>query len=247
MNDQIKNYYSQNIVFARPASFEKIKRLLNLDSSKKLKVLDIGCGDGRVSEELVKLGHEVWGLDASEQAAHLAQEKGIKVIIGEIEKFEPDQKFDLIIMTDILEHLFDPLEMLVRAKSWLSPDGEIIINFPNHFDLRNRLQILFGESMTHWSHKNTPHKSPPWLYSHIRFLTLSEVRAMIKQSGLFIVKEQFNFMAGGIVPTRLTPSFFRKFLVKTWPNLFSGKFTFLLKTKPEKIERIYLAKTIKGM
>jgi len=240
----IKDFYNKYDAFNTHASFEKIKRLIDFQNSKKLKILDIACGDGRVAEELIKIGHEVYGIDISEKAVKLANEKGVKAELANVENYQPEQKFDLVIATDILEHLFEPLEILKKMKKWLTENGKIIVNMPNHFDLRNRLRILFGKSIVHWSHKNL---MEGWNYAHIRFLTLREFKEMIKKADFYIAKEQYNFMSGGLIPSRFTPKFIRKTLLKLSPNLFSGKFTFLLSNKKNKINKIYILKTTKGM
>lgn len=240
----IKDFYNKNDSFSSLASFEKIKRLIDFEDNKKLTILDIGCGDGRVTEELLKIGHDVYGIDTSEKAVKLAKEKGIKAVVNNIEDYQSEQKFDLIIATDILEHLFEPLEVLQKMRGWLNENGEIIVAMPNHFDLRNRLNILMGKSIVHWSLKRS---IKSWDYDHIKFLTLKEFKEMIRRVGFFIKKEQYNFMGGGLIPSRFTPGFIREILLKLFPGLFSGKFIFSLSKEKAKSEKIYVLKTIKGM
>jgi len=240
----IKTLYNQNDSFSRDAKLAKILWLAKEKLKKECDILDVGCGDGKIGGELVNMGHHVDGVDVSEKGINSAREKGINAQLSQIEEFETDKKYDLIIMTDILEHLFEPLEILKKTKNWLKDDGKIVMNFPNHLDLRNRFRMFFGHSVVHWDHKELA----PWDYQHIRFLTLKEIRKMAELAGFFIAKEQFNFMGGGIIPVKLTPSFVRYILVKKWPALFSGKFGFLLsQTKPEKVFRKFFPKTLKGM
>ena len=240
----IKTLYNENDSFSRDARLSKVLWLAKGSLEKECNILDIGCGDGKIAGELVKMGHKVAGIDISEKAIAEAKIKGVDARVSQIEEFETDKKYDLVIMTDILEHLFEPLEVLKKSKGWLTEDGKIVMNFPNHFDLRNRFRLFLGHSAVHWDHKELK----PWEYQHIRFLTLNEIRKMVELAGFFVEKEQFNFMGGGLIPVKLTPAFVRSFLVKRWPALFSGKFGFLLSQKKDtKVSRKFFPKTLRGM
>ncbi|MFA6321948.1 MAG: class I SAM-dependent methyltransferase [Candidatus Buchananbacteria bacterium] len=243
----ISTLYNQNDSFSRDARLSKILWLIEdeLKNEKKCDILDVGCGDGKIGGELVKMGHRVAGVDVSKKGITEARDKGMDATLSQIEEFDTEKKYDLIIMTDILEHLFEPLDALKKAKKWLRLDGKMAINFPNHFDLRNRFRMFLGRSIVHWDHNNLE----AWDYQHIRFLTLTELRKMVGLAGFYIEKEQFNFMGGGILPVKITPSFLRYFLVRIWPSIFSGKFSLLL--APNKTGDItakkYFTKTLKGM
>ena len=226
-------------------SFEKIKRLVDFDNKKNLKILDVACGDGRISQALIKMGHQVHGVDGDPRAVEIANQIGLNCKESNIEEVIPfeDDFFDLVLALDILEHLNNPKDFLVRVKSKLKVDGQIIISIPNHFDLRNRLRILLGKGIIHWAHRNFS-DAKSWMYPHIRFYRRKELIELLSSVGLHVSRVQYNFMAGGLIPTRLTPSFLRKSLLKLWPNLLSGKFVFnVSQNKNSKTEKIYLSKT----
>src|SRR4051812_25795230 len=92
--------------------YEKIKRLLDFEHGQKLKILDVGCGDGSLGNLLQSFGHSVTGLDMQSGAAdHFAR------IIGDINGAWPvtSGNFDVIICTDVAEHLYDPAHILLES------------------------------------------------------------------------------------------------------------------------------------
>lgn len=215
------------------------------------KVLDAGSGDGKIGLELAKLGNQVTCFDVNAEGLGEAKKAGLDVVTGDLESEWPfaGESFDAVLLLDVLEHLVNPLEALKEAKKVLKKDGEIYIAFPNHFDLRQRLETLFGKGQVHWSHKK--YKQPSWIYGHVRFFTLDDLLAMISEAGLGVEMLQLNFMGGGIIPRRFTPKWLRVWLTKTFPNLFSGKFILRVvkaaQLKQQKHELVILSVTPFGV
>ncbi len=232
--------------FDASQTYEKVRRLLDFESGTKLQILDIGSGGGALGKKLLSLGHQVVGLDINLEAT-----KEAWVIPSDISKQWPVQEgsFDLVICLDVAEHLEDPEHILKQAKRVLKPAGKLIFGVPNHFDLRQRLRVLFGKGIVHWD--NLRHNQKAWSYAHIRFFSLPELKVMFSQNGWKVAASQYNFMGGGIIPSRYTPRFIKTFLLKQWPNLFSGKFIFLL--SPNSLEtagndaKIIIPHTPKGL
>lgn len=190
-----------------------------------LKIFDGGCGDARLSSELARHGHHVRGLDANESGVREAKKKGVDAVVGDLETRWPVEKEgqDVVLLLDVLEHTVNPSFVLHEARRALKKDGYLIATYLNHFDLRSRLMMLIGrKGIVHWDHFQ--YGSRAWSYTHYRYLTRREFTELLTESGFGIEVEQFNFMGGGLVPRRFTPAFLRKWLVGTWPALFSGKF-----------------------
>lgn len=241
-------YHQNNICFDYPASLKKIEAVFDFGASK-LKILDLGCGDGRISGELVRKGHEVWGVDIFPNGVEDAKKKGINAIEADIEAKLPfqDSIFDLVLVLDTLEHLYDEEGTLKEIFRVLKEDGKMIISYPNQFDLRNRLNMLLGGGIIHWSH-NKYADVRAWKYGHIRFLLYRELEELLGACGFYPKKVQFNFMAGGIIPRRLTLPFVRRMMLKLWPQLLTGKYIILADKKKGAIEdRIYLSYTHPGV
>lgn len=230
MSDEKSQLSSSAKLHAREHFYEHDSALTKIKAifprtDKKLAILDIGCGDGRLAEALIKQGHTVTGLDINETAIDQAEKRGLKVVRADLEKTWPvdSARYDIVLMLDVLEHVVDQNHLLAESRRVLKVDGRLIIAYPNHFDIRNRLRMLRGGGIVHWSHVQHENANAPD-YSHLRFLRLEDLIWLIKHHGFSTEQLQFNFMGGGIIPRRLLPSLIRKWLLKRYPNLLSGKF-----------------------
>ena len=124
--------------------------------SPNSKILDIGCGDGNVSQLYLRRG-QVYGLDISMEALEAAKKRGIETVNHDLNKlplpFENDF-FDTIILTDVIEHVINPLELISEVRRVLKKNGKIIITVPNFSRFANRLRMFFwGDpiDLLHWS------------------------------------------------------------------------------------------------
>lgn len=104
-------------------------------------ILDVGCGDGYLTKELVKRFDDVTGIDESDVALANAavNAKGAHIIKSSIQDFSPQHRFDTIVMINVLEHVVDPVGKLTIMREWLKDDGEIIIHVPNAYSVHRRL------------------------------------------------------------------------------------------------------------
>lgn len=128
----------------------------------------------------------------------------------------------------------------------MSQKATLVLSIPNSFDLKNRLRILKGEEFIHWAHTKYGHRS--YDYAHIRFLRVKDAIDLLRSEKLYVHKIQYNYNTGGLLPTRIFPAFFRRFLLYCFPNLLSGKFVILAKKNHcKKIKKIYLDKTNPGL
>jgi SAM-dependent methyltransferase len=112
--------------------------------------LDIGCGIGTMSLELQRRGYDVTGIDFSEVAVARSREKGVTALVSDVDrdglKFA-DAFFDLVWAGDVIEHVFDPVQLLEEAARVLKPSGTFLFTVPNDLTLRSRFQIaLTGKS-----------------------------------------------------------------------------------------------------
>ena len=98
--------------------------------SRPLNILDIGCGGGKLNEELRQYGN-ITGIDSSPEAVRFCQSRGLKDIFqASIESYSTDQKFDCIIALDMLEHCKNDSEVVKKLHSLLKPDGIAIVFVP---------------------------------------------------------------------------------------------------------------------
>lgn len=112
-------------------------------------ILDIGCANGSFSVLLGKEinAKEIYGIDISEANVNEAIIRGCKALVLDIESgcipFD-DASFDLIYVGDVIEHLYNPDNVLKEVHRLLTENGICIITMPNLAALANRIALLFG-------------------------------------------------------------------------------------------------------
>lgn len=100
---------------------------------KGLKVLDIGCFTGEFLEILKKRGADVYGIELQDDAVKIANKKlGDRVYKADVMGNEfPNMKFDIISLLGLIEHVTDPIRLLMRSSKLLRKDGILLIQTPN--------------------------------------------------------------------------------------------------------------------
>ncbi len=148
-NQEIKKldeYYSSFDVWKNRLADDEEIRLAAKDSKQRLglifkylnrpvgelRLLDVGAREGFFVSEANKFGFNAIGIDPNKQEVARAQKRGIHLIEGAVEEshFE-GEKFDLITIFHVLEHLKNPRDVLVKLKDNLNSDGLLVIEVPN--------------------------------------------------------------------------------------------------------------------
>jgi 2-polyprenyl-3-methyl-5-hydroxy-6-metoxy-1,4-benzoquinol methylase len=108
--------------------------------------LEMGPADGEMTRFLKDDFEKLTVVDASEAYVEAAKKLGKNVdgYTNLFEEFAPKERYDTIIMSHVLEHVQDPVQVLERAKSWLAPGGRIIAVVPNADSLHRRLGVKLG-------------------------------------------------------------------------------------------------------
>jgi 2-polyprenyl-3-methyl-5-hydroxy-6-metoxy-1,4-benzoquinol methylase len=128
------NLGKQNIFLKTITPLFRRKKKIGLMPNfvKNGRLLEIGCSHGTRLEELKKIGWNVSGVEMDKKSAEFAQkEKALSVQNKKIEKLSfKKNSFDVVIMSMVLEHLYDPFGTLKRITSWLKPDGQLLFSIP---------------------------------------------------------------------------------------------------------------------
>lgn len=94
---------------------------------KGMRILDAGCGRGGLAARLIASGHEVVGIDRSEEAAELAKHYGVKIRIIDFQDFSDTELFDVVIFSRSVHHVHPLMDAMKRAHSLLRPGGKLIL------------------------------------------------------------------------------------------------------------------------
>jgi 2-polyprenyl-3-methyl-5-hydroxy-6-metoxy-1,4-benzoquinol methylase len=111
---------------------EIIKRFNDYLPNKNGRILEIGCGNGVVLNQLSKLGYKVDGCDLNEYALKMIKNHDGRVLLYNIFDKNPDLvgKYDCVILMDVVEHIIDDKLFLKSASEYLVDGGSILINVP---------------------------------------------------------------------------------------------------------------------
>ena len=139
---------------------EKIINSFKLENSdkplQKIRLLDIGCGGGLLSEPMSRLGAEVTGIDASEkniQVAKLHAKKNnlkINYLTASPENLKVDRKFDVILNMEIIEHVEDVDIFLKSCSSLLKKEGIMFVATINKTLKSYLFAIIGAEYILRW-------------------------------------------------------------------------------------------------
>jgi 2-polyprenyl-3-methyl-5-hydroxy-6-metoxy-1,4-benzoquinol methylase len=145
-------------------------QVFKLSARQRGRLLDVGCGAGDAMQRMKKLGWLVEGVDFDENAVLCARSKGLEVRIGSLEQqCYPEDTFDAIVMSHVLEHLSNPRSVLRECRRILKPGGQLVLTTPNALS---------------WCHNNYKkdwiHLDPP---RHLHIFTPTALRQLSERLG----------------------------------------------------------------
>lgn len=192
------------------------------------KILDVGCNTGNLGEKLIKEKNcIVYGLDYSKKAIEIAKRRLNKAIVFDLETYKipfKNEKFDIIIFADVLEHLRYPEVILKKYSQLLNKNSLIIASVPNVANINIRLGLLFGN----WNYQ----KGGILDRTHLRFFTEETMKRLFVDNGYRIIDIDstpgFNFL---ILRYFKLLKILKERLCKINPKLFSTQFIIVAKKK----------------
>ncbi len=146
--DKKHGFYNENEAIVTSVEDPTKKAIRFILAAKPKKILDVGCGDGIIGKEIMKITRaEVYGVDISETAAQLALKNGINAMVCDVSKEQlpwGEDFFDVIYWGQNIEHLVDPDFTIAEFWRILKPGGKLVITTPNLASWLNRILLLFG-------------------------------------------------------------------------------------------------------
>ncbi len=165
---------------------------LILRDAKGPAVIETGCATGLLTERLARHFEKYVVVDGSQtyiEAARRMVPNHVDFRLSLFEEFEPGEKFNNIIMGQMLEHVADPIALLRRAQTWLAGDGTIHITVPNATSLHRRIGKRKGLI------KNLDELNERDLrLGHRRVYSFASLRQDAEQAGLRVIRREGIFL-----------------------------------------------------
>jgi len=160
-----------------------------LDCLKGLRMLDIGCGGGILSEPLARLGARMIGVDPAEEniaaaRAHAA-ESGIEIdyrAAAAEELAAADERFDVVLAMEVVEHVTDMPTFVETCAAMVAPGGLMIVATLNRTLKSFALAIVGAEYVLRWV--------PPGTHQWDKFVRPEELETAIEDCGLRVIGER---------------------------------------------------------
>jgi methionine biosynthesis protein MetW len=160
-----------------------VARLMRARIAPGSTCLDVGCGNGQAGGlPLRAMGCIYIGVDVSAAAVAAARALGLdaRQISDAIALPFADDTFDVVVATEVLEHLIFPLATLTEMMRVLKHGGIVLVTTPNVAYWRRRVDLAFGR----WNPLGYPDAvARPWADPHLRFFTAGALRRMLREAG----------------------------------------------------------------
>ena len=142
----------------------------------KGRLIDVGCNEGRGLTIYKQNGFEVEGLETNKRAAEKARKNGYKVYTDQINNFYPKVLYDVVVLSNVLEHSLQPKNLLTDIARILRPKGFLLISCPH---AKSWQRAIFGRYWINWH--------VPFHIFHFSQKTLAK---LLKETGFKIIEEK---------------------------------------------------------
>ena len=151
-------------------------------------VLDIGCGNGNFAKQLSARGYDVVACDPEDSAIRIAQTEESKVSFHTLGVYDDFAKldvadFDLVIATEVVEHLFLPRKLIDFSGHFLKPGGLLVISIPYY---GSYIKNLICSLLDKWDEQFTVF----WDGGHIKFWSLKTLRRLLEDGQFELLEYQ---------------------------------------------------------
>jgi 2-polyprenyl-3-methyl-5-hydroxy-6-metoxy-1,4-benzoquinol methylase len=160
-DESVANFYSSRVTGCEfledPTHYEHPRARWVLEHVNGGSLLEIGCGNGGMTRLIAPRVNEVVAFDVSAPSLEELKKLNLPNVTtaqGLIENFEPGREFDLVVLSEVIEHIRKPLPVVERALAFLRGGGRLLITTPNghwesdehlhEFSLASFSQLLAG-------------------------------------------------------------------------------------------------------
>jgi 2-polyprenyl-3-methyl-5-hydroxy-6-metoxy-1,4-benzoquinol methylase len=197
-----KDYPLQlNLTEASLGENSSLKKMLRLVGVGK-RVIEFGCATGYFAQLLSEKQCKVTGIEVNQAAAEIAKQHCEDVRVADLDfisptELLPEEKFDVAVFGDVLEHLRNPWKVLEETRQLLNSDGCVVASIPNIAHGSIRLALIQG--------RFDYAESGILDDTHLRFFTYKTVIELFERSGYFVDKVE-RTKAEIFAPSPLLPS-----------------------------------------
>ncbi|SPJ23039.1 class I SAM-dependent methyltransferase [Palleronia abyssalis] len=158
-----------------------------IDDPKGLRLLDYGSGGGHFLKAAKALGMTALGLEVDEEDVNFARDHDLEVRLLDIPNptasLKDGEKFDVIFMNHVLEHVGNPYDLLKGLSDWLAPGGLMIIRTPDQGSIPSKIKIMLHRSGGRG--KDYGFVQPP---IHLHGYSKPSIRALAKRLNMTVVR-----------------------------------------------------------
>lgn len=170
-------------VGVNPDTIEYSFAILNRYLNNNKNILEMGPAEGVMTQLLAETGNKLTVVEGSSIFCKSISERfpEAKVNHSLFEDFTPTERFDVIVLGHVLEHVENPVDILARAKNWLTADGIIFAAVPNARSIHRQAAVIMGLLSQEDELNEMDHH-----HGHRRVFNPESFRAAFTQAGLAI-------------------------------------------------------------
>lgn len=150
------------------------------------RVMDIGTGNGALCARLESAGYQVVGVEPDKKGVDIARSShpsipfyNFGVEDNPAELLAREQEFDVVVSTEVVEHLYSPHFLPIYAKGVLRSGGYLVVTAPYHGYLKNLALSIFAK----WD----KHHTVLWHGGHIKFWSRATLTRLLAENGFRVI------------------------------------------------------------
>ena len=201
--------------YTRPVDLKKAAFIdRHLEALRPCSILELGCGQGLLLHGFRDC--DAIGVEIDEGEAAAARAYGLDVRVGHAGRYDAGRKFDVVIASEVIEHMLDPQSLLSNAARHLHSRGLLLLTTPNgygyyEFSERhlNPKAYLIRSNLLRRLLGKTPYKRGDSA-DHCQWFTMGRLLGMAKQAGFSLIEQQNSDFSPG---ASTTPGSHRNYLI----------------------------------
>ena len=149
------------------------------------RALELGCYHGVFTERLTGVFRDVTVVEGASELVNIARTRvgeKARFVLSRFEDFNPEEGFDSVFLLHTLEHLDEPVALLRRIGSWLSPNGRLFVAVPNAYAASRQIAVAMG-LVPHATAVTTGEA----LHGHRRTYSLRTLKFDLRSAGLRVI------------------------------------------------------------